>query len=269
MSESMRYNLTFGGRNARHLMYTGVMVTPSLQEYAQHLIFEESGLSASREGDKQYRDRDNYHVAIFTGRGSYLVVLSYNLGVEPRPPGADSNHLGYLMLDVKMLGSSLSEALLAAARLIQDLTQSAAFIPLDAEDRERFFSAQANWAAERNVAVCWNLGRVEEGMILTFQSKEGAEGYLASMKAVKPFVDLPEAKLHELVGKRFPVVGLSRNRIEQIRTDLLIEMRASVALAKDEDQRHAVERRFRSALEKLEKPLPDGSKYESLFHGSV
>lgn len=147
MIEKMRYKLTFGGRYVRHLTYTGVMVTPSLQEYAARLIFEEGGLNTGQHGDRFYRDRDNYHVAIFTGRGEYIVVLSYNLGLGNAARGND--HDGYLMLDVKMCGSSVSEALLQASRVIRDLTGAVEFTPIDAEDRETFEKAKAKWAKDQ------------------------------------------------------------------------------------------------------------------------
>lgn len=145
MTEPMRYNLTFGHKN--HLMYTGVMVTPSLQEYAQRLVFEEGSLNTGHLGDALHRDRDNYHVAIFHGRGSYIVVLSYNLGLRNAARGND--HDGYLMLDVKMVGSTLSDALLAASGMLRALTVATDFTPLDAEDRQRFQKAKAKWAKEK------------------------------------------------------------------------------------------------------------------------
>lgn len=265
MSDQMRYSLTFGGRNSRHLMYTGVMVTPSLQDYAEYLIFEESGLAAAPNGDKQYRDRDNYHVAIFTGRGSYLVILSYNLGLEPRAPGADSKHLGYLMLDVKMLGASLSEAMLAAARLIQDLTQSTAFIPIDAEDRERFYAAQVKHAADKNVPVMWSLGNLAKDRWKMFKTKVGAEHYLASMKASKPFSTFEPEKLEQLIADITLIEPVSRDKADQLRTAILTKMKAQMAEAKDEPDQWRVQHEMMKVLGGLENPLPDDAKFEGIY----
>ncbi len=145
MTDPMRYNLTFGHKH--HLMYTGVMVTPALQEYAERLVFEEGSLNTGLNGDSLHRDRDNYHVAIFYGRGSYIVVLSYNPGL--RNAARRNDHDGYLMLDVKMVGHNLSDALLVASGMLRALTVATDFTPIDAEDRARFQKAKVKWEKDR------------------------------------------------------------------------------------------------------------------------
>ena len=133
----------------QHLTYTGTKVGPWFTENVDKLVFEEYGLRPRAGGDSLHRrDRGHYHVAILTGGVHYIVAISYNLGLEPRAEGEDSHHRGYLLIDYKIVGASLADALRAAARLLDDLVISADYQPSNSDDRRLFETGRDFWEKE-------------------------------------------------------------------------------------------------------------------------
>lgn len=111
------------------MVYLGSRVTPGLKDYAEMVVFQQPHIRADELGATAYRGTEGRYIAtIYQGRASYLVILSFNLGLtrqryidevfDENPPG----HRGYVIIDHALTGGHLATALHTMAEMIEKLT---------------------------------------------------------------------------------------------------------------------------------------------------